>query len=88
MPYDPKCGDLARSFLEDEVPEPSEDQVAALAQLIQDTIETFLQFDPIMGHQDILKKCDHAEGRAWTNVGDGKKICGLCRLTAPREEGE
>jgi hypothetical protein len=42
MSYDTKCDQLARAFLVDEKPFPSEETVEELAQAIQDSIEDWL----------------------------------------------
>jgi len=43
MAYDERCTELARHFLSDFEPKPAEDDVAILAQVIQDAAEAFLE---------------------------------------------
>ena len=44
MSYDVKCDELARAFLNDDEAPFTEAEVAELAQLIQDAIETYLSY--------------------------------------------
>ena len=50
MGYDVKCYELAETFIDDERGVvKTEKMVAELAQLIQDTIEEFIEYDARMG---------------------------------------